>query len=75
MKCRLLISIAILVLSQLLSIGVWAQKLEVLPELIWIFDNDVKPVRYQRLSQLHPVKHFNRILLVSTLNHHRSLPD
>ncbi|WP_198265444.1 TIGR03757 family integrating conjugative element protein [sulfur-oxidizing endosymbiont of Gigantopelta aegis] len=59
MKCRLLISIAILVLSQFFSIGVWAQQLEVLPELIWIFDNDVKPVRYQRLSQLHPVKHFN----------------
>ena len=59
MKYRLLISFAVLVLSQLLSITVQAQQLEVLPEQIWIFDNDVKPVRYERLAQFHPVKHFN----------------
>ena len=59
MKYRLLISLAVLVLSQLLSITVRAQQSEVLPEQIWIFDNDAKPVRYERLAQLHPVKHFN----------------
>ena len=59
MKCRLLISITILVLSQFLFITVRAQQSEVLPEQIWIFDNDVKPVRYERLAQFHSVKHFN----------------
>ncbi len=36
-----------------------AQSQAVLPEQIWIFDNNEKPVREERLSQAHPVKHFN----------------
>ena len=59
MRHRLLISVTVLILSQLLFITVRAQQFKVLPEQIWIFDNDVKPVRYERLAQFHPVKHFN----------------
>ena len=59
MKCRLLISVTVLVLSQLLSISVRAQQPDVLLDQIWIFDNDAKPVRYKNVAQFHPVKHFN----------------
>jgi len=59
MKYRLQIMLTVLVLFQFLSITIWAEKSEVLPEQIWIFDNDIKTVRYERLTQFHPVKHFN----------------
>ena len=59
MRYRLLLSVAVLVLFQLLSISVLAQQPDVLPDQIWIFDNDAKPVRYKKLSLYHPVKHFN----------------
>ena len=59
MKSRLIIAYVALSLFLFLSMNVLAQPKAVLPEQIWIFDNNEKPVRYERLSQSHPVRHFN----------------
>ena len=41
------------------GITVLAQTQDILPDMIWIFDNNKKPVSDQGLSRAHPVKHFN----------------
>lgn len=59
MMRRILVSVVVLALFSFLAITVLAQPKVLLPEQIWIFDNNEKPVHYERLTRSHPVKYFN----------------
>ena len=59
MKSKMTILAITIVLLQFTSMSLQAQKQKVLPDQIWIFDNDKNPVQYIKLTQLHPIQHFN----------------
>ena len=59
MRRQILISAMVGSLLPLATMTVRAQSQAILPDQIWIFDNDKKPVQYEQLSQLHPIQHFN----------------